>query len=151
MSDGSVSNSSSDGGSSSGGGKLKVIIVVVAGVMKAVRCGRGHNRSSISTKITNYMLFPSFFTLGRAGEKGTAYTLVTDKDKEFAGHLVRNLEGAAQEVPKELLDLAMQSSWFRKSRFKQGKAKALGGRGLGFRERPGLGSTPANETAGENY
>ena len=63
---------------------------------------------------------------------------------------MRNLEGAAQEVPKELLDLAMQSSWFRKSRFKQGKAKALGGRGLGFRERPGLGSTP-NETTGEDW
>ncbi|XP_045596007.1 ATP-dependent RNA helicase DDX42 isoform X3 [Procambarus clarkii] len=85
---------------------------------------------------------------GRAGEKGTAYTLVTDKDKEFTGHLVRNLEGAAQEVPSELLELAMQSSWFRKSRFKQGKAKALGGRGLGFRERPGLGSTPVSESTG---
>lgn len=35
---------------------------------------------------------------GRAGEKGTAYTLVVEKDKEFAGHLVRNLEGANQEV-----------------------------------------------------
>ncbi|XP_059619900.1 ATP-dependent RNA helicase DDX42 [Phlebotomus argentipes] len=75
---------------------------------------------------------------GRAGEKGTAYTLVTDKDKEFAGHLVRNLEGANQEVPKDLLNLAMQSSWFRKSRFKSGKAKAVnvGGAGLGYRERP---------------
>ena len=72
---------------------------------------------------------------------------MTDKDKEFAGHLVRNLEGAAQEVPKELMELAMQSSWFRKSRFKQGKAKALGGRGLGFRERPGLGSNPVSEGA----
>ncbi|XP_068208927.1 ATP-dependent RNA helicase DDX42 [Palaemon carinicauda] len=87
---------------------------------------------------------------GRAGEKGTAYTLVTDKDKEFAGHLVRNLEGAAQEVPSELLELAMQSSWFRKSRFKQGKAKALGGRGLGFRERPGLGSLPSTEGSDSN-
>ncbi|KAK3930300.1 ATP-dependent RNA helicase DDX42 [Frankliniella fusca] len=79
---------------------------------------------------------------GRAGEKGTAYTLVTDKDKEFAGHLVRNLEGANQEVPSALLDLAMQSAWFRKSRFKGGKGKKLniGGQGLGFRERPGLGS-----------
>lgn len=46
--------------------------------------------------------------LGRAGEKGTAYTLVTEKDKEFAGHLVRNLEGANQPVPKPLLDLANQ-------------------------------------------
>lgn len=72
---------------------------------------------------------------GRAGEKGTAYTLVTEKDKEFAGHLVRNLEGVNQEVPKSLMDLALQSSWFRKSRFKGGKGKSLnvGGAGLGFR------------------
>ncbi len=45
---------------------------------------------------------------GRAGEKGEAYTLITEKDKEFAGHLVRNLEGAGQVVPDELLDLAMK-------------------------------------------
>lgn len=45
---------------------------------------------------------------GRAGEKGAAYTLITEKEKEFAGHLVRNLEGAGQEVPNELLDLAMK-------------------------------------------
>ena len=45
---------------------------------------------------------------GRAGEKGAAYTLCTSQDKEFAGHLVRNLEGAGQNVPKDLLDLAMQ-------------------------------------------
>ncbi|KAH9370485.1 hypothetical protein HPB48_020555 [Haemaphysalis longicornis] len=80
---------------------------------------------------------------GRAGEKGVAYTLITDKEKEFAGHLVRNLEGASQHVPQSLMDLAMQSQWFKKSRFKQGKGKKLnmGGHGLGFRtrERPGLG------------
>ncbi|PSN30406.1 ATP-dependent RNA helicase DDX42 [Blattella germanica] len=89
---------------------------------------------------------------GRAGEKGTAYTLVTEKDKEFAGHLVRNLEGANQEVPQNLLDLALQSAWFRKSRFKSGKGKKVnvGGRGLGYRERPGLGSSEsqANSIAG---
>ena len=28
---------------------------------------------------------------GRAGEKGTAFTLVTPKDVQFAGQLVRNL------------------------------------------------------------
>jgi len=84
---------------------------------------------------------------GRAGEKGTAYTLVTDKDKEFAGHLVRNLEGANQDVPEELLELAMQSSWFRKSRFSGGKAKSInvGGAGLGYRERPGLGAATDNK------
>ncbi|KAG1692028.1 ATP-dependent RNA helicase DDX42 [Nymphon striatum] len=77
---------------------------------------------------------------GRAGEKGMAYTLVTEKDKEFVGHLVRNLESVNQEVSEDLLDLALQSSWFRKSRFKSGKGKktSVGGQGLGFRERPVL-------------
>lgn len=74
---------------------------------------------------------------GRAGQKGTAYTLVCEKDKEFAGHLVRNLEGANQNVPQQLMDLAMQSQWFRKSRFKYGaRGKQLE---MKTRERPGLG------------
>ncbi len=45
---------------------------------------------------------------GRAGEKGIAYTLMTPKDKEFAPHLVRNLESADQDVCQELIDLASQ-------------------------------------------
>lgn len=53
---------------------------------------------------------------GRAGTQGAAYTLLTEKDREFAGHIVRNLEAAHQEVPQEVLDLALQSSWFRKAR-----------------------------------
>uniref|UniRef100_A0A3Q2YLV7 ATP-dependent RNA helicase DDX42 n=1 Tax=Hippocampus comes TaxID=109280 RepID=A0A3Q2YLV7_HIPCM len=79
---------------------------------------------------------------GRAGEKGVAYTLLTNKDTTFAGDLVRNLEGANQSVSKELMDLALQNPWFRKSRFKGGKGKKLniGGGGLGYRERPGLGA-----------
>jgi ATP-dependent RNA helicase DDX42 len=73
----------------------------------------------------------------RGGEKGTAFTLVTEKDKEMVGHLVRNLEGANQIVPDDIMQLAMQSSWFRKSRFKGGKGKTVvGGAGLGFKERP---------------
>jgi superfamily II DNA/RNA helicase len=76
---------------------------------------------------------------GRAGVAGTATTLVTVNDKEFAGHLVRNLESAGQVVPKELYDLAMQSSWFKNSRFKSGRGKGTGGAGLGFKERPALG------------
>lgn len=89
---------------------------------------------------------------GRAGEKGDAYTLVTDKDKEFAGHLVRNLEGANQEVPDDLLELAMQSSWFRNSRFKGGKGKpiTIGGCGLGYKERPGLGVS-GSKPVGASY
>ncbi|XP_075032951.1 ATP-dependent RNA helicase DDX42 [Mixophyes fleayi] len=89
---------------------------------------------------------------GRAGEKGVAYTLLTPKDSNFAGDLVRNLEGANQYVSKELLDLAMQNSWFRKSRFKAGKGKKLniGGGGLGYRERPGLGAETSERTMGGN-
>ncbi|RVE69850.1 hypothetical protein OJAV_G00082100 [Oryzias javanicus] len=83
---------------------------------------------------------------GRAGEKGVAYTLLTNKDTTFAGDLVRNLEGANQGVSKELMDLAMQNPWFRKSRFKGGKGKKLniGGGGLGYKERPGLGAEPSD-------
>lgn len=47
---------------------------------------------------------------GRAGEKGTAYTLLTPADKEFAPNLVRNLENANQQVSAELLNMAMQVS-----------------------------------------
>lgn len=85
---------------------------------------------------------------GRAGEKGMAYTLVTPADKEFAGHLVRNLEGANQPVPEPLLDLAMQSAWFRKSRFKsgQGRKPNVGGRGLGYSDKPSATSVIARPT-----
>ncbi|XP_071494423.1 ATP-dependent RNA helicase DDX42-like [Diadema antillarum] len=79
---------------------------------------------------------------GRAGEKGTAYTLILKKESQFAGDLVRNLEGADQAVPKSLLDLAMQNPFFKKSRYRAEKGKRLniGGGGLGYRERPSFGS-----------
>lgn len=90
---------------------------------------------------------------GRAGEKGQAYTMVLEKDKEFAGHLVRNLEGANQEVPEALMELAMQSSWFKKSRFKGGKGKNIvgGGAGLGYKERPGLGASESSGSGAGGY
>ncbi|XP_041478434.1 ATP-dependent RNA helicase DDX42-like [Lytechinus variegatus] len=80
---------------------------------------------------------------GRAGEKGTAYTLILKKENQFAGDLVRNLEGADQAVPKSLLDLAMQNPYFKKSRYRAGKGKRLniGGGGLGYRERPSGGGS----------
>lgn len=81
----------------------------------------------------------------RGGEKGTAFTLVTEKDKEMVGHLVRNLEMANQFVPDDLMELAMQCSWFRKSRFTGGKGKTIGGgAGLGFRERPSFGGNASS-------
>ncbi|KAL1497232.1 hypothetical protein ABEB36_008227 [Hypothenemus hampei] len=77
---------------------------------------------------------------GRAGAQGTAYTLLTPKDKEFAGHIVKNLEAAKQEVPQEVLDLALQSSWYNKQRYKnKNQPSNIGGVGLGFKET----STPA--------
>ncbi|CAG0890034.1 unnamed protein product [Cyprideis torosa] len=85
---------------------------------------------------------------GRAGEKGTAVTLITSKDKDFAGHLVRNLEAAGQEVSKELMSLAMQNQWFRKSRFRnsEGRKPNVGGHGLGYKETGGGSSTAASSS-----
>ena len=73
---------------------------------------------------------------------GNAHTLVTVNDKEYAGHLVRNLESTGQSVSKELYDLAMQSSWFKNSRFKSGRGKGAGGAGLGYKEIPDKDDTP---------
>ena len=53
---------------------------------------------------------------GRAGSKGDAYTLLTEQDKEFAGHLVKNLESSNQIVDEQLVKLASRSQVFRKSR-----------------------------------
>lgn len=81
---------------------------------------------------------------GRAGDKdGIAYTLVTETDKDFAGHLVRNLEGANQNVPEDLMSLAMQSTWFAKSRFKRGKGRKSNNNysRVNTRSRPGLGAS----------
>merc|ERR1719219_2494826 len=91
---------------------------------------------------------------GRAGVKGKAYTLITEKDKEMAGHLVRNLEQANQDVPKELMTLAMKSSWFKNSRFRKSGKSGFGMKsGLGFKtsDRPCLGQPSTNEDALNNY
>ncbi|KAL6725189.1 hypothetical protein Aduo_007259 [Ancylostoma duodenale] len=82
---------------------------------------------------------------GRAGQRGWAYTLITDKDMEMAGHLVRNLESVNQEVPQPLLSLAMKSAWFRAQRQGEGggsaaKAKARLGLGYKPKTRPAPGS-----------
>ncbi|KAI8357117.1 P-loop containing nucleoside triphosphate hydrolase protein [Mortierella sp. GBAus27b] len=74
---------------------------------------------------------------GRAGEKGTAFTLITEKDDRFAGDLVRNLEESDQPVSPELMKIAMQNPRFRKSR--QFMSGNRGGRGRGRGGRGGHG------------
>jgi len=82
---------------------------------------------------------------GRAGEKGTAYTLITMKEDRFAGDLLRNLEYSGQPVPPELLQLAMKNPRFRGrreylagrvGRGRGGRGTSRGGRGA---FRAGLG------------
>ncbi|MFH4976551.1 hypothetical protein AB6A40_003260 [Gnathostoma spinigerum] len=81
---------------------------------------------------------------GRAGQKGWAYTLVTETDKEMLGHLVQNLESVNQPVPDALLQLALKSSWFRSARNKQ-----EGNLGQG-RQRLGLGFKPKIKSGGSS-
>jgi ATP-dependent RNA helicase DDX42 len=88
----------------------KEITILVATDVAA----RGLDIPSIKT-VVNYDIARDIDThthrigrTGRAGDKGVAYTLVTPKDKEFTPHLVRNLESANQQVPNDLLDLALQ-------------------------------------------
>ncbi|XP_034690798.1 DEAD-box ATP-dependent RNA helicase 24 isoform X1 [Vitis riparia] len=75
---------------------------------------------------------------GRAGDKdGTAYTLITHKEARFAGELVGSLIAAGQNVPMELMDLAMKDGRFRSKRdARKGggkKSKGKGGNGRGVR------------------
>uniref|UniRef100_A0AAY4BF37 Helicase C-terminal domain-containing protein n=1 Tax=Denticeps clupeoides TaxID=299321 RepID=A0AAY4BF37_9TELE len=147
---------SGGGGSDSEDDPLDAFMAEVENGTLSVSSARGLDIPSIRT-VVNYDVARDIDThthrigrTGRAGEKGMAYTLLTHKDTSFAGDLVRNLEGANQNVSKELMDLAMQNPWFRKSRFKGGKGKRLniGGGGLGYRERPGLGAETSERSSG---
>lgn len=53
---------------------------------------------------------------GRAGEKGTAYTLFTEENAALAGELVSILEEAKQEIEPDLLEL---------SKLRYGKSKSF--------------------------
>ncbi|GAA57786.1 ATP-dependent RNA helicase DDX42, partial [Clonorchis sinensis] len=93
---------------------------------------------------------------GRAGVKGTAYTLfVTGKDPvDFAACLVQHLEASGQNVPPKLLDLAHKCSWFAHNRSSLvnsgGAAESISRPSFGFeprppRARPGLGLSADDE------
>ncbi|XP_065839605.1 ATP-dependent RNA helicase DDX42-like [Oscarella lobularis] len=79
---------------------------------------------------------------GRAGEKGTAFTLLNaTKDVHFSADLVRNMEQANQAVPEALLELAVKDPKFKKTRFKRG--------GIGFGvKKEGGGSTALTSAGG---
>lgn len=83
---------------------------------------------------------------GRAGEKGTAYTLITQKEDRFAGELVKHLETSGQVVPPDLLSLAMKNSRFKDARTnRRGRGgRGRGGRGGGGRGRDRGGKEGAN-------
>lgn len=66
---------------------------------------------------------------GRAGEKGNAFTLITQKEDRFAGDLVRNLEYSGQPVPSDLMQLAMKNTKFRSRRNFLANGRSRGGHG----------------------
>ncbi|KYQ91669.1 putative RNA helicase [Tieghemostelium lacteum] len=51
---------------------------------------------------------------GRAGTIGSAYTLITPKDSHFAVDLLKSLEHSNQQIPQDLIDVAMKSNHYRK-------------------------------------
>lgn len=85
---------------------------------------------------------------GRAGDKeGIAYTLVTQKEARFAGELVNSLVAAGQNVPVELMDLAMKDSRFRA---KREASKGSGGRKGGGRGGGGKGGSGSSGGGGRS-
>ncbi|KAI4329807.1 hypothetical protein MLD38_028152 [Melastoma candidum] len=94
---------------------------------------------------------------GRAGDKdGIAYTVITQKEARFAGELVNSLIAAGQNVPTELMDLAMKDGRFRSKRDsrkgggRKGKGRGGGGGGRGVRGVDfglGIGYTPESTSS----
>ncbi|VDD75390.1 unnamed protein product [Mesocestoides corti] len=86
---------------------------------------------------------------GRAGVKGTAYTLfVANRDPpDFAAHLVRHLELSSQTVPPRLFEIANKCPWFVENRARAAGTEANPRAGIGFQPREkkdlrvGLGSS----------
>ncbi|XP_078443114.1 P-loop containing nucleoside triphosphate hydrolases superfamily protein [Wolffia australiana] len=89
---------------------------------------------------------------GRAGDKdGVAYTLITQKEARFAGELANSLVAAGQNVPPELMELAMKDGKFKARRDgrkggsggKKGAGRGRGVRGVDFGL--GLGFSPESK------
>jgi len=79
---------------------------------------------------------------GRAGEKGTAITLLTWKEKRFAAHLVEQMEAQGQKIPEDLLKLALNVKEFQIARAKGKQMSLSSGKGKG---KGGIGHQSENE------
>ncbi|KAK9119738.1 hypothetical protein Scep_017831 [Stephania cephalantha] len=79
---------------------------------------------------------------GRAGATGVAYTFLSDQDAKHATDLIKILEGANQEVPAEIRDLAAQGGGMGRSYRRWGSSDSggggFGGRGYGQSCRDGF-------------
>eukprot|EP00300_Choanocystis_sp_HF-7_P004733 c13679_g1_i1.p1 GENE.c13679_g1_i1~~c13679_g1_i1.p1 ORF type:complete len:556 (+),score=131.14 c13679_g1_i1:547-2214(+) len=83
---------------------------------------------------------------GRAGHKGTAYTLITPTQHRFASELAKNFEHSGQEAPPALVQLARQNPNHGKRGGKGGAPRGPDRSGIGFgSSKPSLSvsSTPA--------
>ncbi|KAJ3207725.1 ATP-dependent RNA helicase ddx42 [Entophlyctis luteolus] len=95
---------------------------------------------------------------GRAGEKGKAFTLITQQEDRFAADLVQNFEESMLPVPPELLSIAMKNARFRSMRSSGGGGRGVwrggrggrGGRGRGGTSRGGIGSRGGFAGSGAN-
>ncbi|KAK9221416.1 hypothetical protein WN944_009842 [Citrus x changshan-huyou] len=81
---------------------------------------------------------------GRAGATGVAYTFFGDQDSRYASDLIKLLEGAKQQVPRELRDMASRGGGMgRPRRWAPTSSGRDGGRGgrndLGYGGRGGRG------------
>lgn len=97
---------------------------------------------------------------GRAGATGEAYTFFCDQDAKHASDLIKILEGANQQVPTELRDMASRGGGMGGARrqWSSGPGGREGGRGgrydsgYGGRDggRGGWGA-PSSERSGRDY
>jgi len=84
---------------------------------------------------------------GRAGNKGIASSLITDKNKGMVGDLIKNLNESKQEVPKFLLEMVRGGGGMGRGNYGGGRSyggnygggggRSYGGGGMGGRSRGG--------------
>ncbi|EGD75963.1 vasa [Salpingoeca rosetta] len=93
---------------------------------------------------------------GRAGVKGTAWTLLLPTETSFAAQLVESLEAASQRVSDALLHMAEQDPRFRQRRHRgehtYGRGRGRGrGRGAGFAPPHMMGPGPQRHDTYQHY